>query len=118
MNKNSFRLTYKPGLKQLARKLRNNSTYGEIALWKGLKKKQMKGYDFHRQKPIGNYILDYFCFKLKLAIEIDGYSHEGDRLIKDNARQKIIESYGIKFLRFSESEVLNNMNGVWNMINN
>lgn len=117
LNNNSNKILYNPGLKILARKLRNNSTHGEIALWKVLKKKQMRGYDFHRQKPVDNYILDFFCYKLKLAIEIDGFSHEGERIKKDEVRQQKIESYGIKFLRFTEREVLNNINGVWNMIN-
>lgn len=53
---------YNPKLKQLARKLRNNSTLSEILLWKYLKEKQMMGYDFHRQKPLDEYIVDFFCY--------------------------------------------------------
>jgi len=51
-------LPYNPKLKEYARKLRNNSTKSEVLLWNYLKRKQMKGFDFHRQKPIGNYIVD------------------------------------------------------------
>jgi len=60
----------------LARQLRNNSTKSEIRLWQKLKRNQMHGYDFHRQKPSDEYIVDFFCNKLQLAIECDGYSHE------------------------------------------
>ncbi len=69
-------IPYNPNLKELARKLRNNSTKAEIILWLKLKGKQMYGYDFHRQKPLDNYIADFFCHELMLAIEVDGYSHE------------------------------------------
>ena len=53
-------ISYNPKLKQLAKNLRNNSTLAEVLLWQNLKGKKMKGYDFHRQKPIGNYIVDFF----------------------------------------------------------
>ncbi len=70
-------IPYNPKLKELARKLRNDSTFTEIILWNYLKKKQMRGFDFDRQKPIDNYIVDFYCKDLKLAIEIDGESHYG-----------------------------------------
>lgn len=63
-------IPYNPALKEKARELRNNSTKTEILLWLNLKGKQMRGYDFHRQKPIDNYIVDFFCNELMLAIEI------------------------------------------------
>ena len=69
-------IPYNPKLKELARQLRNNSTKSEIFLWLKLKGKQIYGYNFHRQKPIDDYILDFFCYELMLGIEIDGYSHE------------------------------------------
>ena len=69
-------IPYNPKLKELARELRNNSTKAEIILWLKLKNKQLYGYDFHRQKPIDNYIVDFFCQELMLAIEVDGYSHQ------------------------------------------
>lgn len=77
-------IPYKPYLKQLARNLRNNSTVSEIILWKYLQGKQMKGYDFHRQKPLGNYIVDFYCNELMLAIEIDGDSHDNDKAFEDD----------------------------------
>ena len=68
----------------------------------------MLGYDFGRQKPIDNYIVDFFCLKLKLAIEIDGVTH-GDKEKYDEIRQKRLESLGIKFLRFTEADIRGNL---------
>ena len=76
-------IPYNPKLKKLARKLRNKSTKSEVLLWNYLKGRQIKGFDFHRQKPIGNYIVDFYCSELLLAIEIDGESHYGNEE-KDN----------------------------------
>ena len=79
----------------------------------------MLGYDFHRQKPIDQFIVDFFCNELNLAIEIDGGSHETDEAYeKDKKRQEHLENIGIKFLRFKESEVRNNMRGVLDAIEN
>jgi len=85
-----MKIHYNPKLKELARQLRNNSTQSEIRLWQYLKGKQMMGYDFHRQKPIDNYIVDFFCNKLKLAIELDGFSHYiKETYLKDLEKEKI-----------------------------
>lgn len=70
-------IPYNPRLKMFARKLRSNSTQAEIFLWNQLKKKQIRGYDFDRQRPIDNYIVDFYCKDLQLAFEIDGESHVG-----------------------------------------
>ena len=104
-------IPYNPVLKEKARKLRNNSTFSEILLWNYLKRKQMKGYDFHRQKPIDNYIVDFFCNELYLAIEIDGESHYGNES-RDERRQKKLEKLGVQFLRFDDLEVVHNLDGV------
>ena len=108
-------LPYNSKLKDFARELRKNSTYAEIELWKILKGKQMHGYDFHRQKPIDNYIVDFYCPELKLAIEVDGSSHI-DQDKKDKVRQDSLEKFGICFLRFTEKDVLSNLEGVWKAI--
>lgn len=97
-------IPYNPSLKEKARQLRNNSTVTEIMLWKFLKGRQMCGYDFHRQKPLGEYIVDFFCNELMLAIEIDGPSHEGQEEY-DRERQEKLERIGIKFLRFNDDDV-------------
>ena len=108
-----MKIFYNKNLKKLATNLRNNSTKAEIKLWVYLKNKQMMHYDFHRQKPIETYIVDFFCNKLKLAIEIDGYTHEFNEVIeKDNLKTKRLHKLGITVLRFSDEEVINNTEGV------
>ena len=98
-------------MKNVARMLRKNSTRAEILLWDELKGKQVLGYDFHRQKPVGEYILDFFSPGLMLAIEIDGSSHE-NRNREDQNRQRELEKKGIRFLRFPDEEVKQNTEGV------
>jgi len=110
-------IPYYPKLKERARYLRNNSTLSEILLWKQIKNKQLKGLDFHRQKPINIYIVDFFCPDLMLAIEIDGDSHRDERLDEDKDRQKKLEKLGISFLRFLDIDVKTNMQGVMQSIN-
>jgi len=97
-------IPYNPALKEKARELRNNSTLSEVLLWNELKGKNLNRYDFHRQKPIGNYIVYFFCNELMLAIEIDGDTHYG-REEQDLFRQKEIEKYEIEFLRFDDLEI-------------
>ncbi|MBU0559234.1 MAG: DUF559 domain-containing protein [Bacteroidetes bacterium] len=97
-------IPYNPNLKEKARELRNNSTTSEIRLWKLLKGRQMCGFDFHRQKPIDKYIVDFFCSELMLAIEIDGISHLGKEKY-DAYRQKRLEELGVIFLRFDDNDV-------------
>ena len=106
-------ILYNPKLTALARKLRNESTETEIFLWLKLKGKQMYDYDFHRQKPIDNYILDFFCYELLLGIEVDGYSHEILEVHnKDIIKEKRMNELGINILRFSDFEVLRDMENV------
>ena len=108
-------IPYNPKLKQIARNLRNNSTKSEILLWNALKGKQLRGFDFHRQRPIYKYIVDFFCSELSLAIEIDGSSHN-DKLEFDDLRQKELESAGVQFLRFTDKDVKQNLSGVVDVI--
>ena len=92
-------------------------TLSEVLLWQELKGKQMLGYDFDRQKPIDNYIVDFYCKDLKLVIEIDGQSHEHEDVsFNDQKRQSKIESLGIRFLRFDDLEVKREMKYVLNKI--
>ena len=95
-----------------AKDLRNHTTHPEIVLWGFLKTKPY-GYKFRRQHPLGIYIADFFCFKLKLVIEVDGGIHnDNDVKINDGERQKIIESDNIKVIRFSNEEVMKNLETV------
>ena len=106
-------IPYKPFLKQYARKLRNKSTKSEIILWKCLKGKQMMGYDFHRQKPLFEYIADFFCHELLLVIEVDGASHESYFIQeKDDIKQKRFEDYGITVLRIPDVDVFTDIDSV------
>jgi very-short-patch-repair endonuclease len=108
---------YNPALKKLARQLRENSTISEVLLWRYLKGKQIFGYDFDRQKPIDNYIVDFFCNELMLAIEIDGETHN-DKGEEDKDRQARLEQLGIRFLRFTDMDVKHNIEGVIATIEN
>jgi very-short-patch-repair endonuclease len=99
-------IPYNARMKEYAREFRNNPTPTEAMLWEHLKGKQMKGYDFHRQKPLGNFVVDFFCHELMLAIEIDGRVHNDDyRKEKDAFRQDLISGHGVRFLRFSAERV-------------
>ena len=103
-------IPYNPKLKELAKQLRKNMTFSEVKLWNKLKSGQLMGYDFDRQRPIGNYVVDFFCKDLQLAIEVDGISHLDEKAIaKDFVRQEDIESYGVNFLRFDALLVVNNV---------
>jgi very-short-patch-repair endonuclease len=93
--------------------LRNNMTKAEIVLWSKLKGKQLNGLKFRRQCSINNYIVDFYCPELKLAIEIDGDVHAyNSRIIYDKQRQKEIEALGIKVLRYTNTDVVKNIEGV------
>ena len=85
-------IPYNPKLKELARELRKNSTLSEVLLWLKIKGKAM-GVEFHRQVPIDNFIVDFYCHELMLAIEIDGNSHD-DKQDYDQNRQQILENFG------------------------
>jgi very-short-patch-repair endonuclease len=110
-------IPYNSNLKQLARNLRNNSTLGEILLWKELNNKQMHGYDFHRQKPLLNYVVDFYCYELDLVIEIDGQYHDHDeKFQRDQTREQELAKYNLTILRFTEREVRKDMVNVLRVI--
>jgi very-short-patch-repair endonuclease len=98
-------LPYNKNLKEFSRELRNESTLGEVLLWKKLRAKQL-GYTFNRQKPLLNYIADFYCKPLNLVIEIDGISHatieKGER---DVRKEEDLKTVGVEILRFTEKQV-------------
>ena len=100
-------IPYNLKLKPFARHLRNNSTLSEILLWKQFKNKAF-GVEFHRQVPIDEFIVDFYCHELMLAIEIDGISHDF-KYENDLRRQGKLENLGVQFIRFDDQEVKNNM---------
>ncbi|MES2559997.1 MAG: DUF559 domain-containing protein [Bacteroidota bacterium] len=104
-----MRVYYAPYLKDFARQKRNTPTKGEAELWRHLKGDELSGVDFHRQKPIGKYIADFYSHDVLLVIEVDGASHYSvDMLFKDAKNTEHIENIGITVLRFTDEEVLEN----------
>ena len=100
-------IPYNPKLKEYARQLRKNSTLSEILLWKNVKQRAL-GVQFHRQVPLLEYIVDFYCHELQLAIEIDGGSHDY-KYEYDSKRQGLLEKQGVQFIRFSDKEVKKDM---------
>jgi very-short-patch-repair endonuclease len=108
-----YHLPYNKNLKEFSRKLRSNSTLGEILLWKQLRAGSMKGYTFNRQKPLNHYIVDFYCKPLNLVIEVDGgYHFEEEQKLKDKERQEALQEMGLNFLRFHDEEVKKDMDRV------
>lgn len=110
-------LPYNRKLKERARALRENATDAERRLWHRLKGKQMLGFDFDRQRMIDNFIVDFYCKDLLLAIEVDGLSHVGKESY-DRQRQAKLEGMGVTFLRFTNDEVAFHMPDVLTTIRN
>lgn len=110
-------IPYNPKLKDLARRLRNNSTKSETILWQYLKGKQILGFDFHRHKPIDQFIVDFYCSELFLAIELDGYSHEHFEIDKkDKRKKKRLNGLGVYLIRFWDEEIFNDLDNVLRVI--
>ncbi|MDY0014859.1 MAG: DUF559 domain-containing protein [Bacteroidales bacterium] len=102
-----------PEIFRISKELRNNTTEAEKELWKHLKSKQIKGYHFRRQHPIHRFIADFFCYKCKLVIELDGRIHNEITVKeRDIEREKIIKEFGIKVIRFSNEQVFNEIDKV------
>lgn len=89
-------------------------TEAEIILWSKLKNKQFIGRKFRRQVSINNYVVDFYCSELKLVVEVDGDLHylSKETIKYDKIRQSLIEVLGIKFLRFTNTEIYQNLGGV------
>ncbi len=110
-------LPYNKNLKQIAKQLRKQMTLSEVLLWNHLKNYQMMGYDFDRQRPIDNYIVDFFCKDLMLAIEVDGFTHQLEGVAEnDVVRQEKLESLGVNFLRFEDVSVKKDLTSVLDQI--
>jgi very-short-patch-repair endonuclease len=100
---------------KLQRRLRNNATDAERALWQRLRARQLGGCKFRRQHPFGDYILDFVCLERKLVIELDGSQH-AEETIKDAARTAFLEFAGFVVLRFWNNQVFEEMDGVMEAI--
>ncbi len=106
-------LRYKTTLKPLARNLRSNLPNAEQILWSRLRRKQLFGLQFYRQKPIAGYIADFYCAACCLVIELDGDSHyqEGAQ-VRDHIRDEVMRGMGLRILRFNNADVTENIEGV------
>lgn len=109
-------IPYNKKLNNNAGKLRNNSTAAEVILWNELKAGKLRGYKFNRQKPIANCIVDFYCKKLSLVLEIDGESHIGNEL-KDIERAGKLEKLGLYILRFPDEYIKQSLDIVMNKLN-
>jgi very-short-patch-repair endonuclease len=106
-------LFYNTKLKKHSQELRKNMTDAERLLWSKLRRKQLNNFQFYRQRIIGDYIVDFYCPRSKLIIEVDGgqhYQDEGGK--RDKVRDDYMKNVGMRILRVSDREVLHNLNGV------
>jgi very-short-patch-repair endonuclease len=107
-------IPYNKNLTTLARENRRNPTKAENKIWHEiLRKRQFANYKFLRQKPIGSYIVDFYCSELRLAIEIDGDSHV-ETIEYDAERTKLLNSLGLQVVRYTNDDVIRNIEGVYN----
>jgi very-short-patch-repair endonuclease len=105
--------------KERRKELRNGATDAEKILWENLKHRKLGGFKFVRQYGVGPYILDFYCSKLRLAIELDGSQHgEQDAVLYDKDRTDYLDAVHIKVLRFWNMEIIKNLNGSLNKILN
>ena len=107
-SKNYFSLPYNPKLKERARELRKAGNLPEVLFWNQVKNKQFKGYDFDRQKIIGNYIVDFYCGNCQVVIEIDGAIHDFQQEY-DADRDSFLQSLGLTVIRIPAVDVLNKL---------
>ena len=105
--------SYRRNLKQIARNLRANMTESEQVLWSRLRGKQLRSIQFYRQKPIGGAIVDFYAPKAKLVVEVDGSQHlEEEYAQKEARRSASLEQQGLRLLRFSNLQVLQELDAV------
>ena len=110
-------LRYNGKLKKVSRTLRKKMTESERVLWSRLRRKQLLGVQFYRQKPIGNYIVDFFAPKATLVVEVDGSQHAiPEQAEKDRERDHYLNNRGIRVLRFNSREVLTDTDSVVEVI--
>jgi very-short-patch-repair endonuclease len=108
---------YRRELKESSRTLRKNMTVAERALWGKVRRQQVQGLRFYRQKPLLSFIVDFYCPKAKLVIELDGGQHfKPDNQIKDQARDDQLAALGLRVLRFNNRQVLKEMDVVMDVI--
>jgi very-short-patch-repair endonuclease len=108
---------YNPRLKPKARILRSNQTEAEQKLWSQVRRKQLLNVQFYRQKPLGEYIVDFYAPAAKLVIELDGSQHlEPEHQAYDQKRTEFLQQYGLTVLRFSNLDVLQHIHSIMPVI--
>jgi len=106
-------LKYNPKLKNHSQRLRREMTDAERKIWSKIRRKQINELQFFRQKPIGKYIVDFYCPKARLIIEIDGGQHYlGQNIIADQKRVDQLSKLGFRVVRFTNLDILKNINSV------
>lgn len=108
-SKKYFDLPFNPELKERAKELRKAGNLAEVLFWQQVHQKKFKGYDFDRQKIVGNYIVDFYCANVGVIIEIDGKSHD-DKLDYDARRDEFLQSLGLMVIRITAKQVLQHLN--------
>jgi very-short-patch-repair endonuclease len=109
---------YNKKFKGLARKLRKNSTTSEIKMWSELLRGgNLMGYEFLRQRPVGNFIVDFMCKKLKLVIELDGFTHIHG-FVNDDVKDRCLKDLGFNIIRFSDDDVFFDLENVRRVLEN
>jgi very-short-patch-repair endonuclease len=106
-----------PVARKRARELRTDATKAEQIIWRSVRAHRLNGIGFRRQTPIGPYIVDFVSHSAKLVIELDGGQHYDDaREARDARRDGFLRSKGFRVLRFSNHDVMTNLEGVWTVI--
>lgn len=106
-------LDYRSDLKQVARRLRQEMTQSEQVLWSRVRRKQIAGIQFYRQRPIAGFVVDFYAPRAKLVVEVDGSQHfapEGN--LQDAQRDMVLRGFGLRVLRFDSAEVLRHTDAV------
>ncbi len=104
-------LPYNPALKERAKALRKAGNLSEVLLWNQLKRGQLMGLDFDRQKIIGNFIVDFYCAEKKTVVEVDGSSHD-NKVEYDARRDAFLSGLGLQVIHIPVSDVKQNLSGV------
>jgi very-short-patch-repair endonuclease len=101
----------------LARDLRQHSTWAERLLWHWLRHRYLGGYKFRRQHPFASYVLDFYCVELRLCLEVDGGVHdEPSRVARDEVRTRVLEQYGVRVVRIRNESIREQPDGSWDFI--
>ena len=107
----------KPSIFKLAKELRKDETEAEKRLWIRLSRNQIRGLQFRRQHPLNIFIADFYCPKIKLVVELDGSIHEISEYEEhDIGRSEILNDFGITVIRFTNDQVLNDLDGTIDQI--